>query len=89
MTKTEIYTKSYCPYCHQAKRLLDAKGIVYKEIDVTSDEQGQQEMMERSGRRTVPQIFIGNVHIGGHDDLVKANRNGSLDELVGAFATAA
>lgn len=89
MTRLEIYTKGYCPFCHRAKQLLDAKGVDYVEIDVTYDPELQQEMMTRSNRRTVPQIFIGDQHIGGNDDLVKANRNGTLDRLLENVAKAA
>lgn len=83
MSQIEIYTKNYCPFCHRAKALLDSKGLSYKEFEISHNETLQQEMRTRSGRRTVPQVFIDNQHIGGSDDLDAANRNGSLDELLG------
>lgn len=89
MTKVEIYTKSYCPFCKRAKHLLGSKGIDFKEVEVTYDTAKRQEMIERSGRRTVPQVFIDGVHIGGSDDLAEANRNGTLDRLTMATAKAA
>ncbi len=79
MNRVEIYTKDYCPYCKRAKRLLAGKGIEFREFDVTHDVAGQEEMIERSGRRTVPQIFIDGVHLGGSDDLVAYSRSGELD----------
>jgi glutaredoxin 3 len=89
MSKVEIYSKNHCPYCQRAKHLLATKGIDFEEIEVTFDADRQQEMIERSGRRTVPQVFIGNVHIGGSDDLAEAHRNGLLDRLIGAMGRAA
>ena len=82
MSRVEIYTKDYCPYSKRAKQLLSGKGIEFEEFDVTHDVAGQQEMIERSGRRTVPQIFIDGVHIGGSDDLVDYDRSGALDRLL-------
>ena len=89
MMKVEIYTKSYCPYCHRAKALLDAKGVDYQEYEISTDESIQQEMRERSNRATVPQIFINNFHVGGSDDLLEAQENGLLDELLGIKAAVA
>ena len=89
MNQVVIYTKNYCPYCARAKHLLTRKGIAFEEIDVTFDPEGQQEMIERSGRRTVPQVFIDGVHVGGSDDLAEAERNGELDPLAESQATAA
>ena len=71
MTDTIIYTKGYCPYCKGAKQLLDARGIDYTEIDVMADASKLDEMISRSQRRTVPQIFFGEQHIGGYTDLVQ------------------
>ena len=88
MTNVTIYTKDYCPYCKRAKALLDRKGTAYTEIDVTHDESLQAEMMVRSQRRTVPQIFVGNLHIGGSDDLIAAEHSGELDRLLGTTAAA-
>jgi len=69
--KVTIYSKGYCPYCKAAKRILQAKGIEYVEIDVEVNPEKMTEMLSRSRRRTVPQIFYGEQHIGGHDDLVR------------------
>jgi glutaredoxin 3 len=74
-----IYTSPTCGYCVMAKRLLAQKGIVANEIDIAADEQNMRDMMARSGRRTVPQIFIGERHIGGYDDMVKLDQQGALD----------
>ena len=82
MNRVEIYTKNYCPFCRRAKHLLSVKGIDFEEYDVTREPAGQQEMMERSGRRTVPQTFIDGIHIGGSDDLVDYDRSGALDQLL-------
>lgn len=82
MTKVLIYTASLCPYCHMAKELLRAKGVLYEEIDVTGEERLRAEMAARSGRRTVPQIWIGDTHVGGCDDLHCLDRAGKLDQLL-------
>jgi glutaredoxin 3 len=83
--RVEIYTKSFCPYCWRAKHLLDAKGIAYEEIAVEFGGDERREMIQRAnGRTTVPQIFIGDRHIGGCDDLVALEREGRLDELIAA-----
>ena len=82
MKPIEIYTTPICPYCIRAKRLLDAKGARYVEIDVMGDNERRGEMMRRSGRRTVPQIFIGEVHVGGSDDLYALEQQGRLDALL-------
>ncbi|WP_238119846.1 MULTISPECIES: glutaredoxin 3 [unclassified Xanthobacter] len=77
-----IYTKSWCPYCHSAKELLRRKGWTFTEVDVTTDPEGQQEMSRKAnGRTTVPQIFIGDTHVGGCDDLYALDREGRLDTL--------
>jgi glutaredoxin 3 len=79
MSKVQIYTTGWCPYCNAAKALLDGKGVAYEEIDV-SDPMLRQDMMQRAnGRRTVPQIFIGEHHIGGYDDMAALERRGQLD----------
>jgi glutaredoxin 3 len=78
-----IYTKSYCPYCTKAKQLLKIKGVDFKEIDVTDNEEKLAEMLSKSaGRKTVPQIFIGEVHVGGCDDLYALNDQGKLEPLL-------
>ena len=82
MPKVEIYTKSYCPYCHRAKARLDARNVAYEEIDITFDEAGQREMQLRSNRRTVPQIFIDGTPIGGSDDLEALLASGEFDRLM-------
>ena len=82
MTKVEIYTTGWCPYCDAAKALLKQKGVPYDEIDV-SDPQLRDAMVARAnGRRTVPQIFIGETHVGGYDDIATLERRGQLDPLL-------
>ena len=83
MTKVEIYTTRYCPYCHAAKRLLSRKGVEFTEIDVSGDPKGRSEMVARAnGRMTVPQIFIGSTHVGGCDELYALEEDGKLDALL-------
>lgn len=78
-----IYTKFGCGYCFRAKKLLDGKGVDYVEHDITMGGQRRDEMLQRApGARTVPQIFIGETHIGGADDLVALDRAGKLDGLL-------
>ena len=77
-----LYTTHYCPYCIRARDLLDGKGIAYKDIAVDHDPRLRREMMERSGRSTVPQIWIGEQHIGGSDELMLLERQGNLDDLL-------
>jgi len=83
MPNLEVYSKEWCPYCAKAKALLKSKGLSYQEINVTSDEALQQQMITRSGRRTVPQIFLDGVSIGGYDDLANLNATGELDKRLG------
>ena len=83
----EIYTKNYCPYCHRAKALLDQKGVAYQEYDVTFDSSKEREMQARSGGFTVPQIFVDNELIGGHDDLYALEHRGELDMLMNISTT--
>jgi len=78
----EIYSSALCGFCTRAKMLLDHKGVSFNEISVDHDPTKRAEMMERSGRRTVPQIFIGEHHVGGCDDLFALERNGELDGLL-------
>ncbi|WP_435417532.1 glutaredoxin 3 [Parerythrobacter aurantius] len=79
----DIYTKFGCGYCFRAKRLLDEKGVAYNEYDITMGGPKRDEMMERAPMaRTVPQIFIGGVHIGGSDDLASLERDGKLDAML-------
>jgi glutaredoxin 3 len=83
MRPVEIYTTPICPYCHAAKRLLDRKGVAYREIDVSRDPSLRAAMTERAhGRRTVPQIFVGDAHVGGSDDLHALEHAGKLDPLL-------
>lgn len=85
MPTVEIYTSPYCGFCHAAKRLLSQKGASFSEIDVTRDPAIRQQMMQRAnGRHTVPQIFVGDVHVGGCDDLYALERAGKLDPLLAA-----
>jgi glutaredoxin 3 len=82
MPRIEIYTSALCGYCQAAKRLLDGKGAAYEEVRVDLQAGKREEMIDRSGRRTVPQIFIGGTHVGGFDDLAQLNREGGLDPLL-------
>ena len=85
MAQIEVYTKAFCPYCTRAKKLLDAKGADFREIDVTMDRTGFEAMVDRAnGRRTVPQVFIDGKHVGGSDDLAALDAKGELDALIGA-----
>jgi glutaredoxin 3 len=85
MPRVEIYTKFLCPYCARAKKLLDGKGVAYEEIDISMGGEKRAEMLQRAnGRHTVPQIFIGDRHVGGSDDLAELERNGQLDPLLAA-----
>lgn len=78
-----IYTKFGCGFCFRAKRLLESKGIAFTEHDITLGGAGRDEMLERAPMaRTVPQIFIGDVHVGGSDDLATLDRNGKLDAML-------
>lgn len=82
MAKVEIYTKNWCPFCARAKADLEQKGVNYEEIDVTTDSVRELEMVNRSRRHTVPQIFVDDYHLGGSDDLRIAEENGQLDRLL-------
>ena len=83
MVPVEIYTTRWCPYCHSAKALLTRKGVRFSEIDVGRDWERREEMVQRAnGRTTVPQIFIGVVHVGGCDDLHELEAAGKLDPLL-------
>ncbi|MES2290450.1 MAG: glutaredoxin 3 [Pseudomonadota bacterium] len=83
MPRVEIYTKAFCPYCTRATALLDARGVAYEEYDITMGGPKRAEMLQRAnGRSTVPQIFIGETHVGGSDDLASADRSGELDKLL-------
>jgi glutaredoxin 3 len=83
MSSVEIYTARFCPYCSAAKALLKRKGVSYSEIDVSSDFERREEMVQRAnGRMTVPQIFISTTHVGGSDELHALERAGRLDSLL-------
>jgi glutaredoxin 3 len=82
MPKVIVYATQSCPYCIRARQLLESKGIEYELIDVGRDRALWQQMEERSGRSTVPQIFIGDVHVGGCDDLHAMDARGELDQLL-------
>jgi glutaredoxin 3 len=82
MPEITIYLTSTCPYCNMAKNLLNGKGLSYNEINVGGDSALWAAMQEKSGRNTVPQIFIGEHHVGGFDDLSAADRSGELDKIL-------
>lgn len=82
MKPVEIYTTQTCPYCISAKALLKKKGVAYTEIDVGANPALRVAMTERAGRRSVPQIFIGGVHVGGCDDLHALDHAGKLDPML-------
>lgn len=83
MQKITVYSTPVCPYCVRAKNLLKSKGYAFEEIDVSQDSALREAMTEKAGgRRTVPQIFIGNTHVGGFDDLSALDRQGRLSPLV-------
>lgn len=83
MTRVEVFSGPYCPYCDKAKALLNKKNIAFEEFNVKSDEVKLSEMLERSnGRKTIPQIFINGQHIGGCDDLYALDGAGKLDALL-------
>ncbi|WP_416883916.1 glutaredoxin 3 [Marivita sp.] len=85
MPQIEIYTSPLCGFCHAAKRLLTQKGATFTEIDVLANPDRKPEMIQRAnGGRTVPQIFIGDTHVGGCDDLYALDRAGKLDPLLAA-----
>lgn len=77
-----MYTSSWCPFCIRAKQLLDAKGLSYEEISVDGQPQKRAEMMQISGRHTVPQIWVNDHHVGGCDELYQMEHNGQLDKLI-------
>lgn len=83
MQPVELYTSPLCGYCHAAKRLLTDKGVGFSEIDLSRAPERRAEMVQRAGgRRTVPQIFVGETHVGGFDDLYALDRAGKLDPLL-------
>ena len=85
MPSIKMYTTGYCPYCTRAKQFLQAKGVAHiEEIRIDTDAAARIVMMEVTGRRTVPQIFIGATHVGGYDDLVALDKSGGLQPLLDA-----
>ena len=86
MKPVTIYTTDHCGYCVRAKSLLAQKQVPFVEVDVSDDDEKRRWLVEATGRRTVPQIFIGDQPIGGHDDLVALMRSGQLDALLVAGA---
>ena len=78
----KIYTTQTCPYCVRAKRLPQNKNVPYQEIDVSWDDEARMQLMQTTGRRTVPQVFIGDTHVGGSDDLYALEQRGELDALL-------
>ncbi len=79
----KVYSGNRCPYCTAAKKLLENKGVQYEEINVDTDDSIRKEMEKLSQRTSVPQIFIGETHVGGFDDLAELNREGKLNEMLG------
>ena len=82
-TPVVMYTTSWCPYCERARKLFAAKNVTVSEIDVESASEKRAEMRNRSGRTSVPQIFIGDHHVGGSDELLALEEEGKLDSLLG------
>ena len=82
MPKVEIYTTPWCPYCHAAKSLLSEKGVAFTEVDASDGAVRSAMVARANGRRTVPQIFIGETHVGGYDDMAALDRRGELDPLL-------
>jgi glutaredoxin 3 len=89
MPHVVMYTTAICPYCVRAKSLLQRKGVDYEERRIEGSRDLMREMLERSKRRTVPQIFIDDYHVGGFDDLAELDMEGKLDELLGVTESAA
>ena len=83
MPKVVIYSTAICPYCVRAKALLQRKGVEYEEKMIEGDREAMREMLERSKRKTVPQIFIDDFHVGGYDDMAAMDAMGDLDPLLG------
>lgn len=83
MPKVVVYSTNVCPYCVRAKSLLQRKGVDFTEIKIDRDMAQMKQMLEKSQRRTVPQIFIDDFHVGGYDDMAELDAAGKLDELLG------
>jgi glutaredoxin 3 len=84
MAQVTIYTREFCGYCTRALQTLKGKGVDFAQIDAGADMAKKQEMVQRSGRSTYPQIFIGEKHIGGCDEMLALERQGKLDDLLAA-----
>jgi len=82
MNPVRIYTTTTCRYCGDAKALFVRKGVTYEEIDLTGDDAAREALVQRTGQRTVPQIFIGDIHVGGFSDLDALDRAGELDAIL-------
>ncbi|RME17356.1 MAG: glutaredoxin 3 [Bdellovibrio sp.] len=82
MAKVIIYSADYCPYCRRAKALLDSKGISYKEINLDNDPETKRKIMEQTGMRTIPQIFINGELVGGYSELYQLDQSGKLDQML-------
>lgn len=87
MPEVYLYTTRFCPYCIQAKQLLTTKSVAFREIPVDGNAELRMEMMNASGLRTVPQIWVGDKHVGGCDELYALERSGQLDALLAIKAT--
>ena len=83
-TQIRLYTSDPCPYCRQAKALLDARGVAYDEINLAMDGDGRTDLVAKTGRMTFPQIIVGETPIGGFQELLAADRDGTLSELLAA-----
>ncbi len=83
MADVKIYRTTYCPYCNMAKRLFQEMGVEFEEIDVTYDDETRHKLVERTGMRTVPQIFIDDQSVGGYTDVKALKDSGKLEELLG------
>lgn len=82
MAKATVYSTTYCPYCRQAERLLAEKGADFEVIDVTNDDEKRMWLVKETGKRTVPQIWVGDTYVGGYDDLAALDRKGGLQPLL-------
>ncbi|MCW8881821.1 MAG: glutaredoxin 3 [Sedimenticola sp.] len=87
MPKVVMYTTAICPYCMRAKQLLSRKGVEYEELRIEGDRERMRQMIQRSQRNTVPQIFIDDFHVGGYDDMAEMDAMGELDSLLGLEPT--
>jgi len=77
-----MYASEWCPYCSRARHLLQSKGVAFEEINIDAHPEARAQMLARCGRHTVPQIFIGDIHVGGSDELLAREASGTLDPLI-------